>query len=273
MGTTVIRQILNAILVIAFFVALQDSAYAASFRRLCDLEDAKGMQCTIELTGEIRDGDAQRLRSLLTADRSRIGTDRFLLLESPGGDIREALKVGEVVKSAMLITALVRLADLEADQRTKRRCVSACVLIFLAGSDRKAMWGQLGVHRPYFDPSTYRTQEPAQIARSQLALEEAVRRYAGAHGVSDQLIGKMMAHSSKDVYWLSDSERSELEGEQGWYQEIMIATCKYDPTREAAIYKRWLDGGTKDPSDREWLARTYTCVNERIAKAQRALAR
>ena len=249
------------------------SSTAATFRRLCDLEDRKGMQCTIELSGEIRAGDAQRLRSILTNDKSRIGSDRFLMLESPGGDIREALKIGEAVKSAMLTTTLVRLADMDADERNKRQCVSACVLVFLAGADRKAMWGQLGVHRPYFEPTTYRKQSPLQISRAQIELEDAVRGYARAHGASDHLIGKMMAHSSKDVYWLSKEEQIALEGEQSWYQEIMIATCRHDPSRETAIYKRWLDGADRLQSDRDWLSRTYACINDRIAQAQRSLLR
>jgi len=253
--------------------AFEGTATAADFRRLCDLEESKGMQCTIEMTGEIRSGDAKRLRAVLTADKSRVGDDRFLMLESPGGDIREALKIGDIVKSAMLITTLVRVADLEADRRITRRCVSACFLVFLAGSDRKVMWGQLGTHRPYFDRAMYRNHSPLQISQAQLELEDAVRRYVRAHGVSDQLIGRMMAHSSKDVYWLSDSEQAELEGEQSWFQEFMIATCKHDPRREAEIYKGWLSGAEKTTTDQYWLARTYDCINREIARAQRTLAR
>jgi hypothetical protein len=244
---------------------------AATFRRLCDLEDRQGMACTIEMSGEIRDGDTQRLSTVLASDRSRIGGDRFLLLESLGGDIREALRIGEVVKSAMLITTLVRIADMDEDKR--RHCVSACVLVFLAGADRLALKGKLGIHRPNFDPTRYQKQDPLQISRAQIELEDAVRGYAQSHGVSDQLIGKMMAHSSKDVYWLSKDEQSALEGEQSWYQEIMIATCRYDPSREAAIIKKWGAGAERLRSDSEWLSRAYKCINDRIAQSQRSLFR
>lgn len=269
----VMNSIVALLSLVTAIMMVHTPSTAATFRRICDLEDRKGMQCTIELSGEIRNGDAQRLRSILSNDKSRVGNDRFLMLESPGGDIREALRIGEVVKSAMLITTLVRVADMDADERNKRQCVSACVLVFLAGADRKAMWGQLGVHRPYFDASTYRKQDSLQTSRAQIELEDAVRGYSRAHGASDQLIGKMMAHSSKDVYWLSKEEQTTLEGEQSWYQEIMIATCHHDPSREAAIYKRWLEGADRLQSERDWLSRTYACINDRIAQAQRSLLR
>lgn len=268
-----IRFLLSVAVVATVAVVDTNPANAATFRRLCDLEDKKGMQCTIELTGEIRSGDANRLRTMLFADKSRIGDDRFLLLDSQGGDIREALRLGEIVKSAMLTTTLVRLADMEVDERNNRNCISACFLVYLAGAERKAMWGRIGVHRPYFDPQAYRSQTPLKVSRDQLDLEEAVRVFARAHGASDQLIGKMMAHSSRDVYWLSQDEQSALDGEQSWYQEIMIASCQHDPSREAAIYRRWLAGGERAQNDRDWLSRTYACINARIAQAQRSLAR
>lgn len=231
---------------------------SAEFRRICDLEDKKGMQCTISMTGEIKKGDASRLTRVLTSDPIRRGEDRFLLLESPGGDIEEAIRIGEVVKSAMLITTLVRIADYENEENgVRRRCVSACFLVFLAGAERKALWGELGVHRPYFDANIYKSKSPLEIAKAQEKIEEEVRRYSKSHGVTDLLLERMMAHSSRQVYWLTDREKNALEGEQSWYQEIMIASCNWDPKRERKLISSWANGASKDVEDKAWLSKSY----------------
>lgn len=248
-------------------------AFAAEFRRLCDLEDIRGMQCTISMTGEIKKGDARRLINILTSDPARRGEDRFLLLDSPGGDIDEAIRVGEVVKSAMLITTLVRVADYDNEEKSvKRRCVSACFLVFLAGAERKALWGELGVHRPYFDPQVYKNLSPLEIAKAQERIEEAVRRYSKSHGVSDSLIERMMAHSSRQAYWLTSREKQALEGEQSWYQEIMIATCNWDPVRERKLISSWADGARQAPEDKAWLSTAYACINRKISDSQLRLS-
>lgn len=251
-----------------------NQSFAAEFKRLCDLEDRQDMQCAISMTGPIRKGDAGRLVRILTSDPIRLGGDRFLLLESPGGDVEEAMRIGEVVKSAMLITSLVRVADLENERRNvRRRCVSACFLVFLAGAERKAYLGELGIHRPYFDPDVYRNSSALEVAKAQERIEEAVRRYSKNHGVSDALLEKMMSHSSRQAYWLTSDERSSLEGEQSWYQEIMIASCNWDSDREKRILDSWVNGMRKAPQDKDWLSVSYACINRKISEAQKKLSK
>lgn len=257
----------------ALVALVGDVTCAAEFTRLCDLEDARDMQCTIALSGEIRTGDAQKLRAVLKSDKNRLGGDRFLLLESPGGDVGEALRIAEVVKAAMLTTTLVRMADLDREQDIRRRCVSACFLILLAGAERTVMWGTVGVHRPYFKQDVYQNKRPQDLAQAQQAIEETVRRYARLHGASDQIIAQMMSRSSLDTYWLSPNENSALEGRQSWFEETMIASCKFDPRREAALYASGLPVKDWKEEDRIWLRRAYSCINARISAAQKSLTK
>lgn len=242
-----------------------NSAFSAEIKPVCDLESARDMGCTLVLTGDIQKGDALRLRQVLSGSLKKLGTFRFVLLESRGGDVAEAMKIGDIVKSALLTTTLARLANLDNDDGSTRVCVSACFLIFIAGGDRSPVNGRLGIHRPYFDKETYKNRSPLDIANGQQALEDAVSKYAKKNGVSDELIAKMMGQSSKQVYWLSESETMSLSGEQTWYQEIGIATCNWDPARTTRIMREWKQASA---SDKKWQRDVYGCMNDQIEKAQ-----
>ena len=253
-------------------LAFLASTRAAEIKSVCDLEDAKGMGCTIVLSGEIKSGDAKKLRHVLTSNRKRTGSFRFLLLDSPGGDVAEALKIGELVKSALLSTTLTRLADLDNDDGgSSRQCVSACFLVLVAGGERIIHRGRLGVHRPYFDAATYRAHTPLEIAKGQQRIEEEVRTFSRANGVSEHLIARMMEHSSRQVYWLGSDEIQSIERESTWFQELLIAACGWDHAR----HDRFFDEGAKaaSASDRAWVSKIYDCLSDQVEKAQVALAR
>jgi len=93
----------------------------------------------IKATGPIRSGDAEKLRavvSVATVDEHGL---RRVILESPGGEVAEALRVAEVIKNNDFIT----LVDGE--------CASACATV-LYPAGRYAMLldgGRLGFHACY----------------------------------------------------------------------------------------------------------------------------
>lgn len=267
-------KFLHLIATLISSILCSGASSAAEFRPMCDLESRKNMGCTISLRGEIQDGDAQRLRQTLVSNLTKMGAFRFLLLDSRGGSVAEAMKIGEVVKSAMLTTTLVRLADLDNDAATKRQCISACFLVFIAGGERRLPNGALlGIHRPYFDAATYGAHTPLEIANGQEQLEEAVRKYSRANGVSDTLIARMMVHSSKQVYWLDQFDSFLLViTQQNWYQEIGIAACDWDPERSGRILAEAMKGIATSPIDEQWQRKAWACMADQIAKSQRMLA-
>lgn len=103
------------------------------------------MQCAATLTGPIGDGDAEALKALITDLRSAMeaeqrdalglppsepvytsfGTMR-LCLDSPGGSLIEAIRMGDILYSEELGTGVAR----------DKTCQSACAILFLAGTER-----------------------------------------------------------------------------------------------------------------------------------------
>src|SRR6266849_913255 len=83
-------------------------AHAADFRSACDYKIEVEAGCAILMTGTIRAGDAKKLRDELAKPAPPPGFYRTLVLSSPGGDVAEALKVGDVVREALLQTTTYR---------------------------------------------------------------------------------------------------------------------------------------------------------------------
>jgi hypothetical protein len=164
-------------LVLAGFPAVTTALTAPAARgaTLITLEDeCRGRQLLIQ--GPIEQGDFERVRARLTAlvsdetlpevqDPETLWTVR---LDSPGGDVAEAMRIGRLLRDALAITDVSyrfarredgvydfqRAADsvcLDGDHRldgcapdvVKAECAGACLLIWLAGADRFAQEGQL----------------------------------------------------------------------------------------------------------------------------------
>ena len=89
----------------------------------------------VTMTGEIVDGDSKKF------DKT-IGTKlvRSMVLESKGGDVIEALDIGEKLRGRLVDTAVA----------PNSYCASACALIWAAGTRRSiADGGRVGFHGVY----------------------------------------------------------------------------------------------------------------------------
>jgi membrane-bound ClpP family serine protease len=86
----------------------------------------------ITFTGGVNDGAATAIDRAIGA-APNVGT---LVLDSPGGWLKEGIRMAEVVKRYRLNT------------RVEKQCFSACTLVLLAGENRSAGDGaQIGFHR------------------------------------------------------------------------------------------------------------------------------
>jgi hypothetical protein len=119
---------------------------------------------------------------------------------SPGGDVFAALKIGELIRESLPEDSQVFIPN-------GNDCVSACVLIFAAGLEKRIGNGsRLGVHRPFFTEDEFlelgyeSKQELYHAAHA--GLEEAFRKY----NVSPEVVDLMWATPSTDVYYLKEEE-------------------------------------------------------------------
>ena len=128
-------------------------------------------------------------------------SQRATLMSSPGGDLNQAIIIGEIIRSRGLVTA-VGVADPSGHIRPSY-CASACVLAFAGGTTRVGVEGSmLGVHRfvalaPGPDPVA-ETQRTAGM----------VLNYLTRMGVSSSVVEAMSATS--DVRWLGAREAAAM---------------------------------------------------------------
>ena len=120
-----------------------------------------------------------------------------MLLSSPGGDLNQAVIMGEIIRSRGLATA-VGTAD--ATGRVKPAyCASACVLVYAGGKPRFGVLGSaLGVHR---FTTTKPTNDP--VADTQ-RLHGAVLGYMTKMGVSSSVVEAMS--ETREIRWLAPKD-------------------------------------------------------------------
>lgn len=101
-------------------VLAAQGALAADLRS----DPGRHFDCAAVLSGPVESGDLERIRMLDTA--SFAGGARPLCLNSPGGDLGEAQRIADFLRSRGIATAVDSGAE----------CRDACALIFLGGEGR-----------------------------------------------------------------------------------------------------------------------------------------
>jgi hypothetical protein len=214
--------------------------------------------------GEIRKGDATRFTRMadeLSKDTNcpMLGSPPngvpfiFVKLDSPGGDIIEALAIGREVRRRFMLTGVVRNME----------CDSACVFILAAGVERVGD-GKVGLHRPAFDPAFFAGLSPTAAHDRYTSLVENLRQYyVDEMGGSPEAFRIMMTTASTSIRYLSLSEMLELGiiGEDPAWAEYNEAQSiqRYGRERWAIITACLKDGREFNPC----VAEAYRSYPER----------
>jgi hypothetical protein len=160
-----------------------------------DLDGATRGRRALVLQGTIGIASAGWFRDRL--DEAHLASGDVVLLSSPGGDLIQALIMGEIIRGHGLATA-VGTADVSGHV-TRSYCASACVALFAGGMPRYGIEGSaLGVHR--FVASTPGRDPIAEAQR----ITGTVLKYMAEMGVSSTVVEAMSA--TKEVRWLSPTE-------------------------------------------------------------------
>jgi len=163
------------------------------------LNGAARGKTALAISGKIGVATASWLRE--TLDEAHLAPGDIVLLSSPGGDLTQAIIMGEIIRSRGLATA-VGVAS-AAGQIEPSFCASACVLAYAGGQPRYGVEGSaLGVHRfvtsmPGSDPVA-ETQRTAGMVLS----------YLTKMGVSSSVVEAMS--ETRDVRWLGPREASAM---------------------------------------------------------------
>jgi hypothetical protein len=178
-----------------YFSPSMTSSRIASF----DLAGSDRSRPALSVSGTIGAASASWFRERL--DEARLAAGDVVLLSSPGGDLNQAMIMGEVIRSRGLSTA-VGAAD-AAGHVTPSYCASACVLVFAGGKPRLGIEGSmLGVHR--FVTSTPGRDPVADTQRT----AGMVLSYMTKMGVSSTVVEAMS--ETREVRWLGAREASAM---------------------------------------------------------------
>lgn len=178
------------------------------------------------LKGLIEKGDSDKL-----LDRIKNTKHNGLLLDSKGGDLEEAIKIGSIVKT-LGIGVYVSKDGI---------CGSACFFIYMNGLSRLAAGielkgyskspavGFIAIHRPFFKEADTNTNS------NQKVLEKRAAEYLKDLSVPTDLIEKMMSYSSVDAYFLTSDDIDRLGTRPSEIEELYISKCKFNPKDTANI--------------------------------------
>jgi len=185
---------------------------------------------SISVVGRITKGDADKLKNVIHTQKYGIAA---ISLDSPGGDVAEAIQMAEITKP---LYVMMRVAP-------GKYCASACLFVWLAGTPRVATAhesvqrltksgltpaGTLGLHRPYL-------QNFDSVSNKQSEVMRQVQIYLEAQMVPRRLVDLMMSRPSNDVYWLNSNDVQEFGEYRPEVEEFLINKCGYIRATDSAM--------------------------------------
>ncbi len=187
------------------------------------------------LSGEITAGDYDTLLSKILSDENHFLAQNKLIVASDGGDVAEALKIADLVKS--LYSQLI-VGPLTG------RCVSACFFIYAAAGQREADGDKLlGINRPFFADADAAPLPAGDAVGVESKGLTQVRTFLQENAVPKYLVDEMFRHASDDAYWLSADDERNLGFRSQSFKQLLAAKCGWDDAieREAYAGKRPVD--------------------------------
>jgi len=177
-------------------------------------------------SGEIQKGDAEKLAKVLMQAHP-FGT--MLILDSPGGDVEESLRIVLLAKTLHLGTVV----------ESGGTCASACFFIWLAGDNRiadgtingrmpKRVAGYLGLHRPYLKSDPAKKSSSTDAEARQHDVMQKISAYLRNEDVPQRLIDLMMSRPSNDIYWMTQDDIDQLGTFSPSHEELLISRCGYN---------------------------------------------
>lgn len=158
----------------------------------------------IEIVGEIISGDLTRLQIAIAEYKNKFGKNLnpLVLLNSPGGNVSEALKMGRLLRTIMAVTIV------DGDMQ----CNSSCVFLLSGGVQRIVFSnGLIGLHRPRFEYEHFGNLQPDAAKNEYAALVQRCTDYMEEMGIPSGVFEKMLKTPSQDINFI-DQEVADAMG-------------------------------------------------------------
>ena len=174
--------------------------------------------------GKIEDSDFE---SLITGAHANY-VNRITLeveLNSNGGDVIEAMKIGRAIKKFGLNTGFPSTGDPD------EKCLSACFFIYVSGVVRSFSFlyeGDVGVHRPYFKPDYFAGLSSTEAEKKHKSMVEDTKQYLRDMNVSEELIDLTYRVPPKELYFITDDDFKKWIGRfQPFFKDWVFAKCDH----------------------------------------------
>lgn len=147
---------------------------------------------TYRLEGEIAQGDAARLIPLI---KKADPAPEYLILQSPGGSVQDALTLGRYIRSSEIGTQIL----------AGEYCYSACPYLLAGGATRQVSDdASVGVHQHYFGEKAYL---PAAFAVEDIQRGQGeVMSYLDEMGIDPMVMQHALTTPPNEIYVLLPDE-------------------------------------------------------------------
>ena len=202
-------------------------------------ENLRVFRGSLILEGKIEKGDYASLRSFLRDESNFNKISNGVFLASPGGNVREALQIGYLIRALGLSTEAPSIPPnekrafgssafdpVDLTSRQNFQCASACFLIYVAGVERKLNWiGRLGVHQPRLETKPFGASE-ADTKIASLEMRGAIKVYLDKMDVPNKYLELIYSVPSNDVRWITQQEfDADLKGYIPELRALLQAKC------------------------------------------------
>ena len=201
-------NILIAILSASWF----QIAHSAEIRISDSISNKSADRYIVVMSGEITRGDYDRILSIVLYKEN---LPVYINIESPGGDIIEAIKLGRLARRGLIGVG------------PGLTCNSACAfLVFSSINHDKGGEDSIGLHRPSYNKEYFADLSLNEANKKYKKLDDHVLSYLKEMGVPTAVSEKIMSTPSNRVDYMTIDEYIELAGSKPpAFHEWLIAQC------------------------------------------------
>lgn len=175
----------------------------------------------------------ESVRSGETKDGYRLSHVGWVYLDSPGGDVNEAIKIGRFFRESL------------AEVVVSNECLSSCFLAAIGSVKLLAgqPFGKLGIHRVFYGADALRESNPTQYESLYNDIKRGMRAYLHDMDVPSRLTDLMFTTSSEEIYTLSVAEVASLNSHPA-FDEWIAAKCPVKLSqRERSDWRAYVSAG------------------------------
>lgn len=203
---------MRLLLALAICLLFPPTSASASEKVGFSTDEKNRLYLTFE--GPIEAGDTARVRGYVQSERFYFLHSHGLIIDSPGGDVEEAIRLANLVEELGLGVYVMKGG----------RCASSCFLVFASAPTRVSS-SQVIVHRPYFKMDGVDGSLGPAYEEAYRQAFARVKAFLSDRLVPSYLIDLMMSKGSKSGYVLDLDDYLRLGAASPAIAEYQVQAC------------------------------------------------